>query len=246
MSSFTQRVRQTEQAAEEEDSDPCPQCGRLYRDDQFWIACDTWWCGRCAKVSESQAHRVKQWRCAGCEVGSMQAAAAAAAESAAAALDPWPISSDSQHQPPNTDPPPSMHRGQLSEPRRVRSYAKGAAVPVDGVKKLRSRGSTVDHGYRGITPAGSRWRAQIVVRAKQQGSSVSVRITATLGTFDTKIQAAAAFDKGALLLIRGRNAKINFPLLNYLDADGNIIEDQDVKQRLEARGWVGICGQNHL
>ena len=54
---------------EEGDGDPCPQCGRLYRTDEFWIACDfcdTWYCGRCAKMTQAKAEKVKNWKCTGC------------------------------------------------------------------------------------------------------------------------------------------------------------------------------------
>lgn len=58
-----------EELAEEGEGDPCPQCGRLYRADEFWIACDfcdTWYCGRCAKMTELKASKVKDWKCNGC------------------------------------------------------------------------------------------------------------------------------------------------------------------------------------
>lgn len=51
------------------DGDPCPQCRRKYRTDEFWIACDfcdTWYCGRCAKMTEAKAQRVKHWKCPQC------------------------------------------------------------------------------------------------------------------------------------------------------------------------------------
>lgn len=54
---------------EEGEGDPCPQCGRLYSQNEFWIACDfcdTWYCGRCAKMTEAKAQKVKSWKCNGC------------------------------------------------------------------------------------------------------------------------------------------------------------------------------------
>eukprot|EP00955_Chlamydomonas_euryale_P005248 56164-Chlamydomonas_euryale.AAC.14 len=51
------------------DSDPCPQCGKLYSTNEFWIACDfcdTWYCGRCAKMTEAKAQKIKSWKCNGC------------------------------------------------------------------------------------------------------------------------------------------------------------------------------------
>ena len=38
-----------EEGGGEEEGDPCPQCGKGYRSDEFWIACDfcdTWYCGK--------------------------------------------------------------------------------------------------------------------------------------------------------------------------------------------------------
>ena len=54
---------------EDGEGDPCPACGRLYRTDEFWIACDacdTWYCGRCAKMTEKKAAQMKHWRCGQC------------------------------------------------------------------------------------------------------------------------------------------------------------------------------------
>lgn len=51
------------------DGDPCPACGRLYRKEEFWIACDkcdTWFCGKCAKMTEAKAQRMKKWLCGTC------------------------------------------------------------------------------------------------------------------------------------------------------------------------------------
>ncbi len=42
---------------------------RLYKAEEFWIACDfcdTWYCGRCAKMTEAKAQKVKNWKCSGC------------------------------------------------------------------------------------------------------------------------------------------------------------------------------------
>jgi len=54
---------------EDGEGDPCPSCGRLYRTDEFWIACDfcdTWYCGRCSKMTSAKAEKVKNWKCPGC------------------------------------------------------------------------------------------------------------------------------------------------------------------------------------
>jgi hypothetical protein len=65
-----QGAEEPEEPEEEEvEGDPCPQCGRLYRSEEFWIACDfcdTWYCGRCAKMTEQKALKVKNWKCMGC------------------------------------------------------------------------------------------------------------------------------------------------------------------------------------
>ncbi|PNH02690.1 PHD finger protein ALFIN-LIKE 4 [Tetrabaena socialis] len=57
---------------EDGEGDPCPMCGRLYRTEEFWIACDTcdaWFCGRCAKMTEKKASQTKHWRCGPCTSG---------------------------------------------------------------------------------------------------------------------------------------------------------------------------------
>jgi len=54
---------------EDGDGDPCPQCGKLYSTNEFWIACDfcdTWYCGRCAKMTEAKAEKVDNWKCPQC------------------------------------------------------------------------------------------------------------------------------------------------------------------------------------
>eukprot|EP00877_Chromochloris_zofingiensis_P004816 jgi/Chrzof1/14335/UNPLg00608.t1 len=51
------------------DGDPCPSCGRLYRTDEFWIACDycdVWFCGRCSKMTAAKAEKVRSWKCPKC------------------------------------------------------------------------------------------------------------------------------------------------------------------------------------
>eukprot|EP00775_Hariotina_reticulata_P006250 gene6250-6487_t len=51
------------------EGDPCPGCRRLYRTDEFWIACDkcdVWWCGRCSKMTEAKAEKTPSWQCARC------------------------------------------------------------------------------------------------------------------------------------------------------------------------------------
>lgn len=51
------------------DGDPCPGCERLYRKEEFWIACDkcdVWWCGRCSKMTEAKAQKLPNWVCHNC------------------------------------------------------------------------------------------------------------------------------------------------------------------------------------
>ncbi len=74
----------------------------------------------------------------------------------------------------------------------------------------------------------TRWRADI----RQGGVKVY------LGSFDDKTLAAAAYDKAALML-RGKGVlRLNFSLSNYLDADGQIIRDQGIMDRLAKKGCV--------
>lgn len=56
-----------------------------------------------------------------------------------------------------------------------------------------------------------------------------------LGTHVSELDAAVAFDKAALC-IRGDKAKINFPLSNYRDQQGNLVLDQTILLKLQVRG----------
>eukprot|EP00955_Chlamydomonas_euryale_P044256 352841-Chlamydomonas_euryale.AAC.1 len=63
------RMRDEDDEYEDGDGDPCPQCGKLYSTNEFWIACDfcdTWYCGRCAKMTEAKAEKVDNWKCPQC------------------------------------------------------------------------------------------------------------------------------------------------------------------------------------
>ncbi|GMH41135.1 hypothetical protein BSKO_09045 [Bryopsis sp. KO-2023] len=58
-----------EEGWEDGDGEPCPTCGKLYREGEFWIACDfcnIWYCGRCAKMNDGKARQVRKWKCPGC------------------------------------------------------------------------------------------------------------------------------------------------------------------------------------
>jgi hypothetical protein len=53
-------------------SDPCPNCGRLYRQGEFWIACDAcdrWFDGKCVNMTAQKAERNSEWQCPFCARG---------------------------------------------------------------------------------------------------------------------------------------------------------------------------------
>lgn len=50
-------------------SDPCPNCGRLYKSGEFWIACDIcdrWYDGQCVGMTPQKADRSNKWACPFC------------------------------------------------------------------------------------------------------------------------------------------------------------------------------------
>ncbi|CAK0737550.1 hypothetical protein CVIRNUC_000931 [Coccomyxa viridis] len=52
------------------EGDPCPNCGRVYRTGEFWIACDfcdTWYDGKCVQMTPQRAQKMGKWRCPACE-----------------------------------------------------------------------------------------------------------------------------------------------------------------------------------
>ncbi len=57
-----------------------------------------------------------------------------------------------------------------------------------------------------------------------------------MGHFADEVDAAVAYDKAAVILGFMAAAFLNFPLANYLDADGGIIEDRAIRERLEMKG----------
>ena len=59
-----------------------------------------------------------------------------------------------------------------------------------------------------------------------------LRASIHLGTFSSEKEAAVAFDKAAVIL-RGRQAKTNFDLSEYLDEHGRVMEDPHTKARLD-------------
>jgi hypothetical protein len=78
--------------------------------------------------------------------------------------------------------------------------------------------------YRGVTfnKKSKKWQSVLNV----SGSHVH------LGTFDSEESAAVAFDKAALM-VRGDRARINYPLVNYMDANGRIIEDPQLRAKID-------------
>jgi hypothetical protein len=49
--------------------EPCPNCGRLYRNGEFWIACDAcdrWFDGKCQNMTAAKAERNPTWTCPFC------------------------------------------------------------------------------------------------------------------------------------------------------------------------------------
>ena len=55
---------------EEEHGDTlCGACGDNYASDEFWICCDiceTWFHGKCVKITPARAEHIKQYKCPSC------------------------------------------------------------------------------------------------------------------------------------------------------------------------------------
>lgn len=52
------------------EGDPCPNCGRIYRQGDFWIACDfcdTWYDGKCVGMTQQKAEKMGKWKCPKCD-----------------------------------------------------------------------------------------------------------------------------------------------------------------------------------
>ena len=61
-----------------------------------------------------------------------------------------------------------------------------------------------------------------------------------LGTYDTQFEAAIAFDQASLML-RGRSTEtLNFSLSDYLDGQGNFVEDLRIRDLLISNGFVRL------
>ena len=75
---------------------------------------------------------------------------------------------------------------------------------------------------------------------KRWFSQVSINSTPiALGTFESAEEAARARDR-AVLMSRGKGADTNFPLADYLDAQGKIREDPDIRRRLDEKLGSGV------
>lgn len=47
----------------------CGACGESYSNDEFWICCDiceTWFHGKCVKITPAKAEHIKQYKCPSC------------------------------------------------------------------------------------------------------------------------------------------------------------------------------------
>ncbi|XP_047340684.1 PHD finger protein ALFIN-LIKE 4-like [Impatiens glandulifera] len=54
---------------EDEDETLCGACGKNYSSDEFWICCDiceTWFHGKCVKITPTKAEHMKQYKCPAC------------------------------------------------------------------------------------------------------------------------------------------------------------------------------------
>ena len=54
-----------------------------------------------------------------------------------------------------------------------------------------------------------------------------------LGTFEQEVDAARAFDRAAIMARGPDKAKTNFPLAEYLDESGQVIEDSGLRAKID-------------
>ncbi|CAM8949574.1 unnamed protein product [Rhodiola kirilowii] len=71
-----EEVEEDEEGPEEEDDDQedtvCGKCHEYYSTDEFWICCDmceTWFHGKCVRITQSKAAHIKQYKCPSCSKG---------------------------------------------------------------------------------------------------------------------------------------------------------------------------------
>ncbi|XP_074294836.1 PHD finger protein ALFIN-LIKE 4-like [Silene latifolia] len=61
-----------EEEDEEENGDTlCGACGDTYSSNEFWICCDiceTWFHGKCVKITPARAEHIKQYKCPSCNI----------------------------------------------------------------------------------------------------------------------------------------------------------------------------------
>ncbi|KAE8678743.1 PHD finger protein ALFIN-LIKE 4 [Hibiscus syriacus] len=58
-----------EEDEEEHGNTLCGECGENYAEDEFWICCDiceTWFHGKCVKITPAMAEHIKQYKCPSC------------------------------------------------------------------------------------------------------------------------------------------------------------------------------------
>ncbi|XP_057535573.1 PHD finger protein ALFIN-LIKE 4-like [Amaranthus tricolor] len=58
-----------EEEEEEHGDTLCGACGESYASDEFWICCDiceTWFHGKCVKITPAKAEHIKQYKCPSC------------------------------------------------------------------------------------------------------------------------------------------------------------------------------------
>ncbi|KAJ0232382.1 PHD finger protein ALFIN-LIKE 4 [Hirschfeldia incana] len=68
------KAEEEEEEEEEENEDEqgetqCGACGECYADDEFWICCDlceSWFHGKCVKITPAKAEHIKQYKCPTC------------------------------------------------------------------------------------------------------------------------------------------------------------------------------------
>ncbi|GAB2269155.1 PHD finger protein ALFIN-LIKE 5 [Dionaea muscipula] len=68
-----QQPKEDEQGVGEEEEEHgdtlCGACGESYASDEFWICCDiceTWFHGKCVKITPARAEHIKQYKCPSC------------------------------------------------------------------------------------------------------------------------------------------------------------------------------------
>ena len=112
--------------------------------------------------------------------------------------------------------------------------ATGAGVDASGIIASGRKPKGIWHDSRRPRSA---WVAQIS--------------TVKIGRFRSEREAAAAYDRAALMS-RGLGAEINYSLSDYLDGKGNLIEDPALKPKLKTLGktlgrgrWAGRIPFSH-